>query len=369
MPENEKTAFVIMPFDAELNDVYSELLLPVLRDVGFFVRRADDIFSHQNILRDIVQSIAEADLVVADLTGLNPNVFYELGVAHGLRKRVILLTQNIDEVPFDLRSYRIIHYQTHFARVEQARHLLRETAQGAFDRAIEFGSPVTDFLRSSGLAAEQAIGPEGGANAKPPPLTQAEEERGWLDHTAAMESGFVRLTEILGRVTGATVEIGEETTKYSERIQRAKQSSEPNPNARLRFIITEYARTLAEYGARLAKANEEYEAVALETQDSIEFIILHGQLPDADSLQKLGEFVATLAKVEEAAMGSRETYVQMRTTVQGLEGIEKHLTRAAKIVGNQMDQFLANVDSTIASVRRGIAVGTRRLQQERGGAA
>ena len=80
-------AFVIMPFDAELNEVYSAFLAPILSEIGYDVRRADDIASQGNILRDIVESIAGADLIVADLTGLNPNVFYELGVAHALRKK------------------------------------------------------------------------------------------------------------------------------------------------------------------------------------------------------------------------------------------------------------------------------------------
>src|SRR5215213_5676776 len=91
-------AFVIMPFDAELNEVYGSFIVPTLEEIGYSVLRADDLYGQRNILRDIVESISDSDLIVADLTGLNPNVFYELGVAHGLQRSVILMTQNIDEL-------------------------------------------------------------------------------------------------------------------------------------------------------------------------------------------------------------------------------------------------------------------------------
>ena len=70
--------------------------------------RADDIDNQQNILNDIVKSIRSSELIVADLTDPNPNVYYELGLAHAMRKRVVLMTQDLGSMPFDLRSYRTI---------------------------------------------------------------------------------------------------------------------------------------------------------------------------------------------------------------------------------------------------------------------
>ena len=71
------TAFVLMPFDEDFDAVYTDFLTPVLSDHGFEVQRADDIEieSQQNILRDVVRGIAISDLIVADLTAANPNVF------------------------------------------------------------------------------------------------------------------------------------------------------------------------------------------------------------------------------------------------------------------------------------------------------
>ena len=100
-------------------------------------------------MKDIIRGICEADLIVAELTSLNPNVLYELGIAHGLNKPTILLTQSIEDVPFDLRSYRIISYSTHFALVGELRQDLSSIARKHTEGSITFGNPVSDF---SGLA-------------------------------------------------------------------------------------------------------------------------------------------------------------------------------------------------------------------------
>ena len=61
-------------------------------------------------MEDVWKGIFQAKVVIADLTSRNPNVYYELGIAHTLGKRFILLAQNIDDIPFDLRHYRCILY-------------------------------------------------------------------------------------------------------------------------------------------------------------------------------------------------------------------------------------------------------------------
>ena len=110
--------FVLMPFDEDFNDIYELFVKAEMKRAGFSVDRADDIESQQNILRDILERIDKSDLIVADLTNSNPNVFYELGLAHALKKPVILITQSVDDVPFDLKSYRLLEYSTHFSKIE-----------------------------------------------------------------------------------------------------------------------------------------------------------------------------------------------------------------------------------------------------------
>jgi len=107
------TAFVIMPFAAPIGDYYKAIYKPALEAAGLQVTRGDDFFNPRPILDDIRASVASSDLLLADLTGRNPNVFYELGLAHAIGKSVILTSQRVDDIPFDLRHVRVIEYNLH----------------------------------------------------------------------------------------------------------------------------------------------------------------------------------------------------------------------------------------------------------------
>ena len=103
--------FVLMPFRDELRPVYEDHIKKIVEEFGMQAKRADDIFTNSAIIEDIWTSINQARLIVADLTGKNPNVFYEVGIAHTVGKDVILVTQSIEDVPFDLRHLRHIQYE------------------------------------------------------------------------------------------------------------------------------------------------------------------------------------------------------------------------------------------------------------------
>jgi hypothetical protein len=97
--------FTLMPFDAEFEDVYRLGIRPACEAAGAYCERVDDQIFQESILQRIYNQIAKADLVIADMTGRNPNVFYETGYAHALGKRVILLTRDVNDIPFDLKHY------------------------------------------------------------------------------------------------------------------------------------------------------------------------------------------------------------------------------------------------------------------------
>ena len=102
--------FTIMPFGGWLDDYYLEVYVPAIKAAGLAPHRADDLFRPSTIVNDIWDYTKKARVLLADLTGKNPNVFYELGLAHALAKPAILLAESMDDIPFDLRSLRIIVY-------------------------------------------------------------------------------------------------------------------------------------------------------------------------------------------------------------------------------------------------------------------
>lgn len=104
--------FVLMPFSpSRRTEIYeAHIKRPLERKLGIECRRADDIFNPTPIMNDIWHSINRAKFVIADLSDRNPNVFYELGLAHVIGKPVILVVENHDDVPFDLKHVRTIIY-------------------------------------------------------------------------------------------------------------------------------------------------------------------------------------------------------------------------------------------------------------------
>jgi nucleoside 2-deoxyribosyltransferase len=101
---------VIMPFGDDWTDHYEYGVKHACEAAGARCERVDEQIFLENILERIYAQIERADVVVAEMTGSNPNVFYETGYAHGCGKPVILLTETTDDVPFDLRQYpHVIH--------------------------------------------------------------------------------------------------------------------------------------------------------------------------------------------------------------------------------------------------------------------
>lgn len=100
---------VMMPFNHEFNHIYTALQ-SASNQLGLRCVRADDIWEDNAIIQDVVNLIGRARVVICDCSGKNPNVFYEAGIAHTIGKDVILITQSHDDIPFDLRHLRYIHY-------------------------------------------------------------------------------------------------------------------------------------------------------------------------------------------------------------------------------------------------------------------
>ena len=109
-PKYSYDVFVLMPFASELKPVYDSHIRKTVKALNLSVARADDFFSQSAIMDEIWSAIAYAKILIADCTNKNPNVFYEIGLAHAIGKPVILITQNPDDAPFDIRYRRYIQY-------------------------------------------------------------------------------------------------------------------------------------------------------------------------------------------------------------------------------------------------------------------
>lgn len=108
-------AFIAMPFSEPYNEVYTDALRPTIEAIGYEPVRVDELSHPGVILNDIWAQITEASAVIAEVTDANPNVYYEVGVAHALRKPTVLLAQRGTKLPFDLGPHRCIFYDNTIA--------------------------------------------------------------------------------------------------------------------------------------------------------------------------------------------------------------------------------------------------------------
>jgi len=146
METKKGQCFVLMPFAEELTEIFGTIRDAVESDeLNLTCLRAKDLAGGGYILDDILKGIEESEVVIADLTRNNPNVFYELGIAHTRKdvEKVILLTQDMEAVPFDLRPFRCIVYKQSIAGGKELRneliHALRDILQGLLRFTLKEG--------------------------------------------------------------------------------------------------------------------------------------------------------------------------------------------------------------------------------------
>jgi hypothetical protein len=232
-----------MPFDDDFQSIWEQLIRPALEEAGYEVARADSRLNQRNILRDIVEGIATADLIVAELTTVNPNVMYELGICHGLRIPTVLIAQDLDEVPFDLRSYRVVTYTRDFEEITKLKDALIEIGSRHLAKDVDFGSPVEDFYETGETAGRRSPS----RTSEEPAPEDDDAPRGLLDFLAASQSASDQLREDMDFISSRTDELNGAITQRTEEMQRATEADMIDPRelllltARAASDMTSYA--------------------------------------------------------------------------------------------------------------------------------
>ena len=373
--DSKRSVFVLMPFDDDFQLVYDHFLKKVLEEVGFVVSRADDIQSQQNILKDIVKGIAESQLVVADLTNANPNVFYELGIAHAIGKPVLLVTQSIYDVPFDLKSYRLVEYNTHFVKIKTAIDNLRNYGREFLEDNIPFGNPVTDFhptfsrenrpaATTSDEIAEDTASPDSKPDTDKTLNTDAsstgfqprEDDRGILDHAVELHNGYTLLATIM---EGVTKDLNEVTLSI-EMAASDLNAIAANPSSSSANAAQNIARRLAgrlnNFNNKLIVANESYSANSLGMENSLEFIIFACVETSGSMDPEFEGNINILKEVRETAIESRDSFNNLANLMDALPRIERRLNREVSRGSEQVRIMAGNIDRTISSITRAVNV-------------
>lgn len=155
--------FVIMPFGdpsadpahvRKLDQIYEEWIKPAVESVRVPGKKAARIGCHRadkavrsgDIIRHVIEHLVTSDIVIADLTGKNPNVFYELGVRHAVSNNTILIAEDLKDIPFDLRSLRAISYQYDPEHMLKLKRMLTQAVKQVLSEHDQIDNPVRRFL-------------------------------------------------------------------------------------------------------------------------------------------------------------------------------------------------------------------------------
>lgn len=343
------SAFVIMPFDPEFDSIYNDLIKPALENIGFEVARTDSLVNQHNILKDIVRHIASADIVVADLTALNPNVFYELGIAHALKKPTILLAQSINEIPFDLRSYRIVIYSTRFDEIRKLSEALVKLGEKAKAHTLDFSNPVIDFLPPKEILLEPQLKKSSKDKfVEPTTDKEMEEERGLWDFVVEGEGAMKKVGEILDSMTKTTKEIGERMTDRTAEFEKISQSGTPGSSSRMYSIVELAARDISSYGGQiedyLPKLHESWEIFS----ESATGMFRTTQIKTSEDKAAAEQFQSQLKQLSEAISGGLSGTKQFRDSQAKLRGISRSMNRASRKTISALDRVISELEQAIS---------------------
>lgn len=152
------TCFVVMPFSRAFEPVFRLMKGVLEEELGLACTRTDELLGGGNIIEDILRELATSEMVLVDVTGRNPNVFYELGIAHMCKpvEKVLLLSQEVDSIPFDLRPFRHIVYKATPRGLQALARDLREAVGAVGERIHRI------FLdgNNRGTLPERLMGPD-----------------------------------------------------------------------------------------------------------------------------------------------------------------------------------------------------------------
>lgn len=134
LTSSSNLCFVIMPFNPKYELVYRQLIAPAAKEFGLEVLRTHDIYAPGVITEQIRAAIHQSRICVADISDTNPNVLYEVSIARTLGKPTILLSREVDQIPSDLRTFRVVGYTLDRREIDKSSEQLRNEIRQVLGR-------------------------------------------------------------------------------------------------------------------------------------------------------------------------------------------------------------------------------------------
>lgn len=347
MEENRRpTVFVITPFGEDFLALFREFQNKFGEDYIFI--NAGDLDNQQNVLKDIVEGIATSDVIIADLTGLNANVFYELGLAHAMNKKVIIITQAIDDLPFDIRSYRANQYSLLFHKLPLLMVEIKKLLDGAIDGSIKFGNPVSDYAPT---VSDNRINDERSEESQTNLVEIVDDEnegKGFLDYITEISDNSLKMQETLTIMATETSDIGKSISAATDDIDRVSfQSGKADP-VYVRNVCRKLANPIGEYAENIKSHVETVSDCWNNIENDYLGLLENQHIRTKENITNLQESEDSLVGLQTTIHESDESVEQFISSLKRSTGMERRLTRAITSTINELEAYLT-LTSTISS--------------------
>ncbi|MGL5685609.1 MAG: hypothetical protein ACRCXQ_07445 [Vagococcus fluvialis] len=338
----KRKVLLIMEFKEESYEL-QESLVEEFSDFEFL--NVGDVSSQQNIIQDIINEIHNADVIIADLTGLNPNVFYELGIAHAFNKRVIQITQDVNELPFDIRQYRTLEYGKDYRVFKSFIKKLRPLLESIIEGEALFSNPVNDFLKKSGELDLNTI-----RNENLIVSDSEDEEKGFLDYLSEMEEYSESFLNNLENISTGIEVLSGHMNDATEEINRVNQKGGSGASS----FVKKKADKLSKNVDSLVEVMEISSESMIASWQGIEVSILgltdSKFIDNPENKNELGNMLLEFRTFKETIISTNTQVTGYRDSIQSIMGASRALTKSSKKLVSSIDNYLDGTEIMLDSL-------------------
>jgi hypothetical protein len=332
--------------------VFESVILPACQKYGIQPVRADQIAHSGEITDQIFRHLYEDEIVIADVSGGNPNVMYELGLRH-TRPLLTIQIGEFGQLPFDLSAVRTIQ----FSRSDRGLIDARKALKVAIEAGISDGADMLTATRIWTASDESSVDDEIIEIEFDQPSTENLDENGLLDRLVTIEDKLPNLTEIAGDIGEVVESMGVVASASNTEINLAN-SAQVNAKARL-AIVARFAHDLQPPADELEKLTESFygEMSALDVELMGLFAYMEAN-PDIVDEESVDTFLTSIGGMAQSTREAMSNVSQFGVAVEGLGGLSRVLRRPARQVGESVRRMVSAVsfaeswESEVVKVRK-----------------
>jgi nucleoside 2-deoxyribosyltransferase len=315
--------------------IFEQVIAPACEKYGIDAVRADGIAHAGDINEQICRHVVESDLVVADVSGGNPNVMYELGLRHITGKPTIHIGE-AGQLPFDIASIRTIRYQRKRSRLAEARKEIESALEAGLRDGFELLTPAR-VLRGLQAGDGPASAPEVGDGEG-----EDEDSPGLLDDFAVIEDGLDEMAADMEAITKTIETIGTLTDQSGTEMLDLTQANAPM-SARL-AAVARYAETISAPAGELNTVAATF-AERMTTMDSgvRAALGLIEMTPPDERGEGVEEFLEQLMSLDGAAQEGLAQISSFGSSAGGLVRVSRHLRKPVKEISAAVKQLTSAI--------------------------